>query len=145
MPRKETAFAVGATALVIAGLVLGFWQLGGRPRQRDLRADDVRLDHFVAIAGAIHNKWTASAVDESRKLPATLEEFRATNNAIRTADPITGVPYEYIPGAGPQYELCAVFATASTDTNIRRGWTHPKGRHCFSMNAAVEPRMRGLD
>jgi hypothetical protein len=142
--RRDTAFAVAATTLVIAGLVLGFWQLGGRARQRDLRADAARENDLRDIALRIHNGWSAYARDEDRKLPVTLAENRQVEMMrVRTKDPITGSSYEYTPKTGSQYELCAVFAIDNSEPQRYAGaagsWAHPKGRYCFPLNAAVVP------
>lgn len=140
MARRDAAFTAAATALVVAGLVLGFYQLGGRPRQRDLRADQVRVDHLREIVVEVRNEWSARAGDAERKLPATLADMSVRLGDRSIQDPITGAPYEYMPQSGSQYELCAVFAAESSAQQPAPGspWKHPQGRHCFSFDAASD-------
>ena len=140
MARRDTAFAAAATALVFAGLVLGFYQLGGRPRQRDLRADEIRVGHLRDIVVQIRDEWRARAGDAERKLPATLADMSLRLGDRSIKDPTTGAPYEYTPKSGSQYELCAVFASESSARQPAPGspWKHPQGRHCFSFDAASD-------
>jgi len=142
MLRKDTAFAVAATALVIVGLALGFWRLGGRPRQRDLRADAARVNDLRAIAVAIRSEWRAHTRDQDRKLPAALSDIRVRLGSARTSDPISGTSYQYMPKTDSQYELCAVFSTDSSEfpsLGANAQWSHPQGRHCFLLDATTEP------
>lgn len=137
--RKDLAFGIAAGSLVIAALTLGYQQLGGRARQRDLRADAVRVNDLRAIAAAIHDDWMRNA-----QLPANLSSFSRRREAIqlRIADPITSAPYEYFPKSNFEYQLCATFAAASEEQDLPgmpRGWIHPKGRYCFAVDAADSP------
>jgi hypothetical protein len=136
MPRKDTAFAIAATALVVVALVLGFRRLGGRPRQRDLRADELRLNHLSGIGAAIHDGWVKGPRSEDNRLPVTLSDLRVQLGRTPTSDPITGEAYEYHQKTGSQYELCAVFATEQQPPAMEPRWAHPKGRHCFPLDAA---------
>jgi hypothetical protein len=140
--RKEVAFGIAAGVLVIVALTLGYQQLGGRTRQRDLRADAARVNDMRAIAAEI--QWKTRPQDADRKLPTKLEDLKEQLEAshVRTKDPITGTPYEYTPKTGSTYELCAVFAADSEEQEGiggQRNWVHPKGRHCFSLDASMSP------
>jgi hypothetical protein len=140
MARRDRAFAGAATALVVLALVLGFRQLGGRPRQRDLRADAVRVNQLRGIVLQMREEWRAHAGDAARNLPATLADVSVRLGDRSIADPITHSPYEYAPRSGSQYELCAVFAADSSAQEPAPGppWKHPKGRYCFSFDAASD-------
>ena len=107
--RKDLGFGIAAGILVIAALILGFRQLGGRARQRDLRADAARVNDLRAIAVAIHQNWMRVP-----QLPTKLTDVGRRSEAldIRIDDPITNAPYEYSPKGNSDYELCATFAAA---------------------------------
>jgi hypothetical protein len=143
MARRDTAFAVAATGLVVLALVLGFRQLGGRPRQRDLRADEVRVSQLRDIALQMRDEWKSRASATEHKLPATLADMSVRLGDRSVKDPITGAPYEYTPKSGPQYELCAVFAADSSAQEPAPGppWKHPLGRYCFSFDAASDSNL----
>lgn len=140
--RKEAAFGIAAGVLVSAALILGYQQLGGRTRQRDLRADAARVNDLRAIAVALHEEWMRQA-----KLPSKLAEVSQRSEAIelRITDPITSVPYEYAPKTGTSYELCATFVAGSGSEQdwpeTSRRWTHAKGRYCFALDASLTPPM----
>lgn len=125
-------------ALVSAAVVLGMVTLGfsnsGTPRlQRELRADEKRLQGLYEASDRIFGQW-----GPTQKVPASLDELRG----LTVADPETHAAYEYHPHNGSEYELCATFALSSdVDELVPAGseWRHPAGRHCFVMDAARAP------
>jgi len=75
-------------------------------------------------------------------LPATLAEL-TPSSPVSLKDPVTHAPYEYHPKSGTTYELCATFATASradegTYPPRTAFWNHPKGRHCYQLDAGQQ-------
>jgi hypothetical protein len=137
--RKETVLGVGATAIVILALILGYRQLGGRARQRDLRADAARVNDLRVLAVAIHEEWM-----KNQKLPGKLADVaeRSESIQLRTTDPISKAPYQYAPGTGSRYELCATMAAGRREQDwpeMSRAWAHPPGRHCFALDASASP------
>jgi hypothetical protein len=143
MGHCDRAFVTAAVVLVLGGVTLGFYELGGRPRQRDLRTDEVRLGDLKSIAGEIHVEWeNAQTKNLNWKPPAALKDVTVSSRNTSIADPITGIPYDYVPQSGSDYELCAVFAADSAAQDLPltdKGWSYPKGRHCFALDASKSP------
>jgi len=143
MVHRDSAFAAAAAVLVLAGVALGFYGLGNRPKERDLQADQARLSDLKNIAGAVHVAWENTQVKElDWNPPAALHEIKFLTRRDRIADPITKVPYEYVPQSGTKYELCAVFVEDSTAQDFLlndNGWDYRKGRTCFSLDASTNP------
>jgi hypothetical protein len=136
--QTDRFFAVAASLIVCAVLVIGVVKLGSPERQREAAADRRRLDDLQSIARAIYYRHTQNP--NTQPLPASLGELPGGVQQ-QTADPVTGVPYEYRPGAGTSYQLCATFSTDGKDDlqgwqpYSREFWSHPKGHHCFELNA----------
>lgn len=129
--RRDLIMAAAALLAVLIMLALGFHALGPRADRRAARADERRVEDLRSIAQAIYYRQKA--------LPATLAELPVPAASLK--DPVTGAPYEYHPDAGKTYELCATFASDSaTDYEEFRPrpvfWSHPKGRHCFQLDAS---------
>jgi hypothetical protein len=85
------------------------------------------------LSDKIHNFWISQ-----HKLPEHLDALVD----VPLADPITRLPYEYRPTSGTEYELCAIFAATSEEgdgTSRARGWSHPAGKHCFSIDIEHMP------
>ena len=144
---KDSMFAAVAGAVVCVGLVVGFWTLGSPSTQRDLAADRKRVQDLKSIARAVTKRWKIKPVVEGRTLPETLKDLvpsDAVYVSLQLTDPVTNGAYEYRVVSGPKFELCATFATDSATSNDhpeRPGalsfWNHPKGRHCFALDAST--------
>ena len=65
--NRHSVFGMATTAAIAISLVLGFVNLGGHGRQRDLRADQERAEHLTAIAMAV-NRWCKSSESFHRTL-----------------------------------------------------------------------------
>lgn len=128
-------FAIAALAAVLLGLGLGFSRLGSPATQRVAAADHRRLFDLSSFALAIHANWTSSHNDRGFALPKTLQEVRKSGSAASYIDPVSGYMYEYIPGNGTRYQLCATFSAAGSEP----GWKHPAGHYCFALDAALQP------
>ncbi|SRR5579872_4459788 len=129
---RDGLLATGAAIVVVAVLVLGFRLLGPPRNQRDISADERRVQDLRTIAQQIFNRHS---------LPANLAELKL---GAAAEDPVTHAPYEFHAKSGTAYELCATFATASaeSDTEYPRPntfWSHSKGRQCFQLDAAQAP------
>ncbi|HEV2214461.1 MAG TPA: hypothetical protein VGR64_04155, partial [Terracidiphilus sp.] len=125
--------------IVALMVILGFLQLGAPSAQRKLRADAKRLQQLSLLTNAIHNSFTSHA----SQLPSSLDQL----SGATFTDPVTGAPFEYHPQQGSHYQLCAVFAAHSPQTDQNQPfdgdpglWNHPSGRHCFSFDAASTPQ-----
>jgi hypothetical protein len=135
--RIDTVFAAAAGIVVCAALAVGVSRLGSPAQQRESAADTRRVEDLRAIAAAVY--YRRSQNPGASELPGALSELPGVHQ--HTADPVTLAPYEFKPGAGAAYELCAVFATdgkseqAQWQPYNRAYWSHPKGRYCFALNA----------
>ncbi|WP_186441972.1 hypothetical protein, partial [Luteimonas sp. J16] len=96
-----------------------------------------------------HLRQLEAAIDEyarrEGRLPPALETLGdETGRRLSLVDPLGTTPYQYEPGEGRRYRLCAVFATDTRDgtTSLRQdeGWRHPAGRHCFQRMAPEAAR-----
>jgi len=126
---------LSCTAVVVM-TILGFWQLGAPHSQRELRADAQRVTQLYQLSLQIENYWRS----HSSSLPDSINQLAVGPRF----DPITHTPYEYMPGAGSSYQLCAVFARPSPAESPNSAaylatalWTHPAGRYCFPLDATA--------
>lgn len=130
---RNTWAAVAATIVVVAVIVLGLRDLGGPQNQRQLQSDLRTLHALEALAQQIQFAWNTSG----KVLPANLDQFLSTV----TQDPSTRKRFAYHPKSTSGYELCATFATDTRDLppqNPPGPWPHPKGDHCFQLDAAQQ-------
>lgn len=140
-------FALGAAAAILLSLGLGFLKTGSPSEQR-LRAEDHRrIQDLYQIANRIHDHWQqARDLRNTPSLPASLESLSSGANAgLVTRDPFTQQPYEFKPGTGAAYELCAVFATATPElpNRTRPAWAHAQGSVCLHLDASRRPENPG--
>lgn len=135
---RERTFLLLSGIAVLAALIIGFLRLGPPSRQREFEADTKRVQNLHQITQWIQTQNSAGA-----PLPASLSELQQGASFLPIRDPVTSAPYEYRLKGGKEYELCAVFDTASRDSidqpqpgTESHFWSHPRGRHCFQLNAA---------
>ncbi len=137
----DRLFALLATAAVAIGAIAGFWLLGSPTQQRQIRADQQRLDHLRQIAQRLNQEAEQS---QNRGKPVNLPASLAKNE--RQTDPISGKIYDYQRIDNTHYKLCAEFATDSAEDRLQDPttdqdfWQHPSGRHCFQLNVLEEPK-----
>lgn len=142
--REETedpgGRAVGRGLLILTGAVMvaavatALWITGGPGAQRLIRLDQRRVQDFERISTAV-----AGYAAKHDRLPPDLKTLAEQPGvSLQHADPVSGAPYVYEPGAGHAYRLCASF---DTDTGVdgkdnwyEREWPHPAGKHCFDLN-----------
>ena len=152
-------FVVAVVTMVIAVVVVGLYLAGSPNKERARRFDQQRLNDLQSITYAVDFFY-----DNNRRLPDSLSEL-ATGSVkgqyyvSSIVDPESGVPYEYVVKGGADYDLCAIFALPSTESDpsapyparpVPAGidsdgtskplmpvnpWEHPAGRHCFGLNA----------
>ena len=135
--NRDRLMAVASAVVVAIMIVVGFIELGAPSAQRKLVADSQRVQRLYMLSNAIRNDW----LSHPSQLPSSLSEVPGS-----FVDPITNQPFEYLPGHGSRYQLCAVFAARSSPDEDNRpyrgdlnGWTHPAGRHCFALDASAFP------
>jgi hypothetical protein len=132
---RHMLFGSAATAAVVIAIALGFWNLGGPARQRDVSADQHRSLDLTRVSSAI-DQWYA----REKHLPANLNQVLGYDPGLSGFDPVTGFLYEYYPGGDTQYQLCATFAFAGQPDRANtfrtsRFDTHSAGRQCFPLDA----------
>lgn len=130
---RDSGMAVVSTVCVALLVALGFGFTGAPKMQRMERADSKRLQDLFSLSQQIRLRWGGNG----HKLPEHLDELRN----VALADPVTRAGYEYRPGEGTHYQLCATFSTASRQDESQNSpaWAHPAGYHCFSLDAAQSP------
>ncbi len=126
--RRMAGLSVLAVAIL---LTFGFAYIGAPNTQRALRADEKRIQDLYQLTTQLNNRWNTGG----HQLPDHLDELPGA----AFADPITRVAYEYHVKEGSHYELCAIFALPSPKNDSSPGertWSHPAGRHCFTIDAS---------
>ena len=121
LPRRHGLLAVIASIVVASAIVAGYAHLGSRDRQRNLWADQRRIQQLGYIENEVRAAWRRDGA-----LPATAGE--------RFKDPVTGTAYPYRPGPGSKYELCATFAAPGPESEQQ--WPHNAGLTCFTRDAS---------
>lgn len=132
--RKDSWFVAAAVAAALVVLAVGFRELGPPSHQRDINADISRVADLRTIAHRLQTTVTLGS-------RVTLADL-ARNEGLRISDPVTHAAYEYLPGSGTAYELCATFATRSSPGDElyvppNSFWRHAAGRQCFHLDASA--------
>lgn len=137
--KQSIQYGAVAAIIVVAILVLGFFNTETPTEVREKRADEKQLSDLGDMQWRIEEYYRINEV-----LPGTLEQVYA-GLSIPTA-PEGRANYEYRVNIGGKFELCAEFKTESTNTeylSIARpimepgviknpnNWDHPAGKHCF--------------
>ena len=130
--NKNFIAAAAALVLVVAGLAMGYHMLGPLQNQREISADERRIDDLQAISQLLYSA-------SPKELPPSLAQFDQYNRT-HVRDPLTNAPYEYIRDSATAYRLCATFAFRSSEDATHTGptpafWDHPKGRHCYHLDS----------
>ena len=139
------SLAASVTAVVLVSLVAAFWMLGSPAEQRQYRLDQRRISDLAGIVNSI--SVYAGTHDA---LPTDLSVFSKESGLPQApADPLSGVPYDYVV-LGPQtYRICATFATSSNaampDYLDSQGWTHLAGRQCFERKQKIGKDQPGVE
>jgi hypothetical protein len=137
-PSPDKLMAGLSSAAVILVMILGFWQLGAPSGQRQMRADAQRVQELYRVSQQVEFYWKS----HGSQLPTDISQLRSGPRL----DPITHSPYEYRPGVGSSYELCAVFARASQAdpaNSAPDSWAHPAGHQCFPFDAVAMTQYPG--
>jgi hypothetical protein len=129
MSRNSLA-ALLASVAVAAVAIAGFLSLGGPNTQRQMQSDQRTLQALGRLAGQVNSTYQYG----KKTLPTDLHEFPRTT----TLNPITQQPFVYHQKSASSYELCSSFVTDSKDQKNQNGedfWDHPRGYHCFTLDA----------
>ena len=137
--RFGRELAIVAAVVVVASLAAAFMVMRSPAAEREVTLDQRRVEDLQHLGYAV-----AAWYQVNDGLPPDLAAVaKQPGSTVPTADPATGTTYEYIPGAGRDYRLCATFATSTADTGAdARGpgiheWNHPAGYHCFAREVPV--------
>lgn len=129
--NRNALAAIAATVVVATVVILGFRELGGPGTQRLKQADRRRVQALAQLAREINATWH----NTDNSLPDDLDKLRANKK-----DPLSGKAFAYHKKSAGEYELCATFAADDRDEaeagNMDNGWVHPKGDHCFQLDAS---------
>ena len=126
--RLLWVIAIATLAAIIAGVLV----MGSPAQQRDQRLDDARTADLSTLQIAIRAYWR-----EHQQLPQSLAVVAAQPGVnLPLRDPVDASGYGYRVIDATHFELCAQFATDSSEHARRRfsaaaDWPHPRGRHCF--------------
>lgn len=136
----DRAFVITSLILVIVGIGAAFKILGSPAQQRRVSLDQQRVQNLGDIARQLKMRAEETSAAES-KLPAQLPEEL---NFVR--DPVTDEPYDYQRLSESTYELCATFATDSSEyardeSWFDSQWRHPEGRYCYELTSSLETPM----
>ena len=134
--RFGRELAIVATVVVAASLAAAFVVMRSPAAERAVTLDQRRVQDLQRIGYAVE-AWYQVHDGLPPDLAAAAKQPGST---VATADPATGTAYEYIPGAGRDYRLCANFGTDTAETGAGDGyvaphaqaWDHPAGHHCFA-------------
>jgi hypothetical protein len=136
-------------AVVIAGVVAGFFIVGSPAEQRDRRLDEQRVEDLQMIQSQIINYW-----NKKGSLPDTLEEMEDDIfGFVLPSDPETEEPYEYHILSDLTFDLCAEFKTKTRETfrgefqprekMIEQSWAHDAGTVCFERK--IDPELHKIE
>ncbi len=139
-------FSVIVSAVVVASVVAGFFVVGSPARARLEQLDQRRVSDLQSIQSYVVSFWQSK-----ERLPKTLDELKDDLRGVAApADPETGAAYEYDPGEGATFTLCATFALKSDGASSlarypsaggpftsEEIWAHDAGRVCFER--AIDP------
>ncbi|MDO8655090.1 MAG: hypothetical protein Q7R48_01530 [bacterium] len=134
---------------VLAAVIYGMTLVGSPGEQRALQFDQRRTSDLQQISSAVQIYW-----EQQKKLPQGFDDLRQQQFVYieSVQDPETQIPYEYRVLGEKTYELCAVFATDSSQYEAKtkastpfsaEQWNHVQGRTCFIREAqSVSPAIR---
>ena len=135
------ALVVGSVLVVVMTVGYAIYLVGTPGQQRDVRLDDQRISDLQNISNNID-----TYLEINRKMPEYLTELVGPRYYVRSLqDPGTDIAYDYRVIEGTSYELCANFATNSSEgrQGDRRAfsetaWDHGVGLTCFQLTARPE-------
>jgi type II secretory pathway pseudopilin PulG len=138
MPRGNLLFAGLGTLIALIAIVAGLLTISPPWVVRKQRLDEQRTASLNMISDFI-GRYNL----DNGKLPSSLDDLLKTTTYrpyLATVDPSTGAAYEYKPGAGRDYQLCATFDLASPESAKAAGnlWSHKAGAQCFDLVAPTK-------
>lgn len=128
----ERVAGIGAFAIVVAGVAIGFAAIGPPQHMRRAELDRQRVDDLQSIVRRIHHGETGR-----RPGPVTAPPLRRGD---WPRDPETRQPYDYRRESASRYRLCATFALVgeADDGDVGASWRHGAGRTCYLLDATSD-------
>ncbi len=126
----ERIAGIGAFAVVVAGVAIGFATIGPPQHMRLIELDHRRVSDLQSIERSIHYSEV--------RLAGGIVTAPPRAGAGWPRDPVTGQPYEYHRESARQYRICATFAlpsAADSTTYLTAGWRHGAGRTCYRLDS----------
>lgn len=119
------------TVGLLISIGVAIWFAGSPATARLHGSDQQRLRDLRALSHRVDQYW-----QQHDSLPGSLAVLAARrgNRHLEIRDPVSAAVYGYTVVGDRTYQLCAVFATASSDA-VKRFWRHPHGQHCFTLQA----------
>jgi len=127
-------------ALAVAGIAIvwGIVLVGSPASERLRKFDDRRVENLRSLQDAVFNiVYDYRPYDVEQKpvqpIPATVAEVASGTKEykLETADPETGVPYDYVVLSPDTFKLCATF-TYERSVDYDLVWNHGVGYQCFT-------------
>jgi hypothetical protein len=129
---------VGMALVAVAGLVL----IGAPRSARVHELDRQRVRNLQALSATVESYYA-----DFGRLPSAIDAMMSRaypqRPATDVADPVTHQQFEYAVLDSVRYRLCATFASRDSIGPFAEPhsfWSHPAGRHCFTLE--VPPRLR---
>jgi hypothetical protein len=133
--KSRIFWRVLAGVIILGSIIWGFSVLGSPRTQQLLKYDEQKVTDIENLYGQVENYYQIHAT-----LPVSLSDV---GYYTVLTDPQSKQPYEYIKTNETQYQLCAEFNKASSDTNNlqepsaslyggQANWNHPAGHFCFT-------------
>jgi hypothetical protein len=135
-------YFIGAIALVLAVFTASLFFVETPTETRNRKIDIQVLNDFSVIQSAMRDYY-----DQKQSLPENLDEL--ADEVVFLADenlghPASGENYEYQPGEGNEFKLCAEFLTSNREDNASRypvyadQWPHDSGYTCFDLDVKTD-------
>ena len=139
---------VGIVTILIAlgTIILGFVFVGSPASQRLVRMDSQRVEDLAEIQYEMINYYSLK-----QELPETLSDLNnSISGFVAPTDPEDQSEYQYQIISDLEFELCATFATESTDSSVQsramyygerstENWSHQIGYTCFTRT--IDPEL----
>lgn len=143
--KPSKFLAILAAAVVLSGIVAGFFIIGTPGQERLRRFDQQRVSHLQQLQREITNYW-----QKKNTLPKALGDLKDDIRGFTPPKDLqTSEPYEYNVLGDLKFELCANFNVLRSSISknpqydggpyyegytdpYSQNWDHGKGRVCFS-------------
>lgn len=137
-------FIISVIVLVALAVVVGFFVAGSPTEERMRKFDLQRVENLQSLQSLVIYYW-----QKHRAFPVSLSVLQNANQGqIFSRDPETNAEYEYIPGEGETFMLCATFSQSGNMSGVMSfpkpapvgaggdagmwNWEHGVGRTCFT-------------